>query len=241
MTDGAAAAGAEGGRKGGKGVSQGARILPVTCKQLVGAVLDGERFLVDGQETSHITLVGQMAQCEMHSNNIVLTLDDGTGLIDVMYWLDATSPATAQVKDLCKANNYIRIYGNLQTFQGKKSVSARRIQAVNDFSEVTFHMLQCVATHLNNTRGPLTTSVSSAYTSRAGVSDSGMAFPSNMHHMVYKLVQTESSQNGLSIRDLCQQLAGAASEASVKEAVQYFISQGLFFYGIDEDHIRCSN
>ena len=240
MTDGAAAA-ADTGKKGGSGGSQGARILPVTCKQLEAAVLDGERFLVDGQSSSHITLVGQMARCELRSNNIFLTLDDGTGLIDVMYWLDAASPATAQIKDLCSHNNYLRIYGNLQTFQDRKSVTARRIQAVNDFSEVTFHMLQCVATHLNNTRGPVTAEVSAAYSSRAGVSDTGMSYPSNVHHMVHQLVQAETSQHGLAISDLCAKLSGAASEDLVKKAVQWFLSTGYFFYGIDEDHVRCSS
>jgi len=236
MTDGAATA-AEGGRKTG---SQQVHLLPVTCKQVSEAVLDGERFLIDGQELSHITLIGQMCRCIVQSNYILVTIDDGTGIVDVRYWADPNSPATAQVRELCEANNYLRIYGNLRSFQGKKDVLAQRIQAVNDFSEVTFHILQCIATHLANTRGPLTESVQPRYNPEANVSDTGMSYPSNVHHMVHEIVRADTSANGLDILDIKSKLAGVTTDAKIDEAVHWFVNSGVFFFGIDKNHYKCS-
>jgi len=239
MTD-APAAAAEGGKETGFSGSQQVHLLPVTCKQVNGAILDGERFLIDNQELSHITLVGQMSHCLVQANYILVTLDDGTGLVNVKYWVDPTSPATAQVKELCSANNYLRIYGNIRSFNGQRDVLAQRIQAVNDFSEVTFHMLQCIATHLANTRGPLTASVEPKYNPQTNVSDTGMSYPSNVHHMVHEIVHADSSANGQDIRDIYSKLAGVTTEAKINEAVSWFIDAGVFFYGIDKNHYKCS-
>jgi len=240
MTDIPAAPAADGGKKGGYTGSQQVHLIPVTCKQIAGAVPDGERFLIDGQELSHITIVGQMCKSSFQSNYILVTVDDGTGIVDVRYWVDPTSPATAQVRELCSSNNYLRIYGNLRSFQGKKDVLAQRIQAVNDFSEVTFHMLQCIYTHLANTRGPLTASVQPRYNTEANVSDTGLSYPSNVHHMVHELVRADTSSNGLILSDIYNKLAGVTTEAKIDEAVAWFVDVGVFFYGIDKQHFKCS-
>lgn len=251
MTD--APAGGEGGRRGGGGGggrgSQQVRLLPVTCKQVAAAVADGEVFRIDGQETSHVTLVGQLCLCVQQANYILVTLDDGTGLAEVQYWIDAAAPAAAQIKELCSGNNYLRIFGNLREFQGRKDILAQRIQAVNNFDEVTFHMLQCVATHLANTRGPLTPSVPARYgaaqaagtgADTGAVGSDGTAYPSNVHHMVHEIVRADHSTNGIAISEICAKLAGTATEAKINEAIDYFMSQGIFWHGVDRGYVKCN-
>ena len=237
MTDGPAAGVDE--KKPGF-VRQQIHLLPVTCKQINCAEQEGEKFLIDGQELSHITLIGQMRQCVVQSNCIIVTVDDGTGLVEVRHWIDPSSPGAEKVKEICGSNNYLRIYGNMRDFKGKKDVLAQRIQVVEDFSELTFHMLQCIATHLANTRGPLTPSVHTAYRVDDNISDVGVAYPSNLHHAVHEIVKREKKQDGKDIHEIYSELAGIATEAKIKEAVDWLVEIGIFYYGIDKDHLNCS-
>lgn len=50
---------------------------------------------------------------------------------------------------------YVRVVGNLRTFQGKVSLSAFSVAPIEDFNEVTHHFLDAIYVHCYNTKGPL--------------------------------------------------------------------------------------
>ena len=50
-------------------------------------------------------------------------------------------------------NSYIKAIGMLRTFNDKRSVKANRIIKIDDFNEVTHHILYCVHTKLLSQRG----------------------------------------------------------------------------------------
>jgi hypothetical protein len=50
---------------------------------------------------------------------------------------------------------YVRVVGHYRSFNDKKSVVAYRIVPIVDFNEITYHFLECIHVHLQNTRGPL--------------------------------------------------------------------------------------
>jgi hypothetical protein len=50
-------------------------------------------------------------------------------------------------------NSYIKAIGMLRTFNDKRSVKANRIIKIDDFNEVTHHILYCVHTKLLMQRG----------------------------------------------------------------------------------------
>lgn len=50
---------------------------------------------------------------------------------------------------------YVRVVGNLRTFQGKVSLSAFAVTPIEDFNEVTHHFLDAIYVHCYNTKGPL--------------------------------------------------------------------------------------
>lgn len=53
-----------------------------------------------------------------------------------------------------RTDHYVRIIGNIKTFQNKRTVTAGHIRAITDFNEVFYHKLDAVHTHLQITRGP---------------------------------------------------------------------------------------
>lgn len=119
----------------------------MTIKQLVDCkeAYPGAELAVDGVPTTQVTLVGQVRAVNPQAVNITYHIDDGTGLIDVKKWIDAekgdTTPRFPQ-------DTYVRVYGRLQSFNGKRHVGAHFIRAVEDFNEVNYHMLEATYVHL---------------------------------------------------------------------------------------------
>jgi replication factor A2 len=79
-------------------------------------------------------------------------IDDGTGILDVKQWvdMDATSDGSTQQFN----GQYVRVLGQLKSFNNKKHVGSHKIQPVTDFNEVQYHLLEAAAIHLHLTRGP---------------------------------------------------------------------------------------
>ena len=52
------------------------------------------------------------------------------------------------------------VVGQLRTFNGKHNITAFAVRAVEDHNEITHHHLDCILTHLQNTRGPVNKAIS---------------------------------------------------------------------------------
>lgn len=50
---------------------------------------------------------------------------------------------------------YVRIHGDLKSFNNRKSVNATSLKKVTDHNEVQYHLLETVFVHLYHTRGPV--------------------------------------------------------------------------------------
>jgi replication factor A2 len=50
---------------------------------------------------------------------------------------------------------YVRVHGDLKSFNNRKSVNATSIKKVTDHNEVQYHLLEVAAVHLYHTRGPV--------------------------------------------------------------------------------------
>src|ERR1700712_4256032 len=100
-----------------------------------------------------ITFVGQIRSVSKQTTNITYKLDDGTGLIDVKQWLDSDAPEES-AKDELSDNTYVRVWGRIKAFNGKKHVGAHVIRPVTDFNEIAMHLLEATYVHLYFTRGP---------------------------------------------------------------------------------------
>jgi replication factor A2 len=127
-------------------------LRPVTIKQLVDCkeAYQGAEAAIDGIPTTQVTLVGQVRTVTPGTINLTYRIDDGTGVIDVKKWIDAekgeTTPRLAP-------DTYVRVFGRLQSYQGKRHVSAHYIRAIEDFNEVNYHMLEATYVHLTLTKG----------------------------------------------------------------------------------------
>lgn len=50
---------------------------------------------------------------------------------------------------------YVRVHGDLKSFNNRRSVNATSLKKVTDHNEVQYHLLETVYVHLYHTRGPV--------------------------------------------------------------------------------------
>lgn len=127
----------------------------MTIKQLLDLeeAYPGADFLIDGHPITQVTIVGQVRQVNPQPTNITYRLDDGTGLIDVKKWVDADKPEDTEPK--YEPDQYVRVWGRLKSFNGKRHVGAHFIRGVDNFNEVNYHQMEATYVHLYFTKGPL--------------------------------------------------------------------------------------
>jgi len=133
--------GAATGTPGGvKRFSSGQQTLrAVTVKQLFEATSQAidDQYVVDGEELNNVTIVGRIVSSGEAATCLSFKIDDGTGLVDVRYWIDREdSPLLQESKAQWHQNAYVRIHGNVRSFNNERQVVAFNIRAITDFNEV---------------------------------------------------------------------------------------------------------
>ncbi|KAL0944648.1 uncharacterized protein CTRU02_202535 [Colletotrichum truncatum] len=140
---------------GGKAYSEES-LRPVTIKQIIDAeeaYPGSPDFRIDGTTVTQVTFVAQIRQISPQPTNITLKLDDGTGVIEAKKWVD-TDKKDDDASNL-ELEGYVRVWGRLKSFNGKRHVGAHFIRPVSDFNEVNYHLLEATYVHLYYTKGPL--------------------------------------------------------------------------------------
>ncbi len=119
-------------------------LIPVTVKMIHSAVRDCERFVLkDGRLLHMIKLVGAVRNFCMHDKHVQIDLEDGTGLVRVIFWRKQKE-CTAQhyLIDECNGNRYIRVIGEVEYYYGVHEIIAFDIRPVSSGNEVTHHFLE---------------------------------------------------------------------------------------------------
>lgn len=131
----------------------------MTIKQIAdwSEPFPGAEVKIDDAPLTQLTIVGQIRKINPQATNITYTLDDGTATIDVKKWVDAERAAEDGVGadgQQFAEDQYVRVWGRLKSFNGKKHVGAHFIRAVEDFNEVNYHLVEAAYVHLYITKGP---------------------------------------------------------------------------------------
>lgn len=65
----------------------------------------------------------------------------------IYIWLQESVPEPERIAAL-RENTYVRVYGTVRSFGGKRNVTAFKMVPVMDMNEVTYHMLEVTHSHL---------------------------------------------------------------------------------------------
>lgn len=149
----------------GAGGSNTNTLTPVTIKQILDsqqAIQDGP-FVTHNQELHHVCFVGVVRNITDHTSNIFLTLEDGTGQIEVRKWSDDTNDVAqandgddgfgdskagaSQIAQQYQIGTYVKVFGALKEFGGKKNIQYAVIKNVESFNDVIAHHLEAIKCH----------------------------------------------------------------------------------------------
>ncbi|CAK8536339.1 unnamed protein product [Lathyrus sativus] len=128
-------------------------LLPLTIKQINDALQscdDRTNLTIDGVDVGTISLVGRMCNKTEHVTDVKFVLDDGTGMIECTKWLQ--EPADSIQVESILNGMYVRVYGHLKGFQGKKNINVFSFRPVTDFNEIAHHFIHCIYVHLYNSK-----------------------------------------------------------------------------------------
>ncbi|KAJ2446226.1 Replication factor A protein 2 [Coemansia sp. RSA 2424] len=253
-------------------------LRPVTIKQLVEvpAGTTDAPVSIDGAEVKNVTFVGVVRSVLQQPINIIYSVEDGTGKIDVRVWIggsdsggdmgdDGQGDASNQMADPnITVGKYVRVYGELRFFNGKRSVTSHKVRLVTDHNEITYHGLEATYVHLTKTRGQapalrqggaaqasagqgLGAGNSSLYSSGGAMGGYGGMSGGNqgltpVQAAVLNVIKDTSTQSeGLAINVIQQKLAGQYSNSQVSNTVEWLISEGHLYNTIDDNHVQSTH
>ncbi|CAB1333571.1 unnamed protein product [Coregonus sp. 'balchen'] len=220
----ASPAASQGGEK--KGRQRAQQIVPCTVSQLMSAAQAEDVFRVGEVEVAQVTIVGIIRTTDKSMTNIQYKVDDMTGApMDVKQWVDTEDPSVDST--VIPPGTYVKVSGNLRSFQNHRSVVAFSVRPLEDMNEITSHMLEVMGGGggMNTSMVPM---------SRPGMGGNIGGGYSGANDMSCPDAQ------GISIQDLKQRLSGM-SLAVIKQAVEFLSNEGHIFSTIDEDHFKSTD
>ncbi|KAL0984731.1 hypothetical protein UPYG_G00145980 [Umbra pygmaea] len=251
----ASPAASQGGEK--KGRQRAQQIVPCTVSQLMSAAQAEDVFKVGEVEVAQITIVGIIRTTDKSMTNIQYKVDDMTGPpMDVKQWVDTEDPSVDST--VIPPGTYVKVSGNLRSFQNHRSVVAFSVRPLEDMNELTSHMLEVVQAHMQLSRlqtnamvggGGMNTGLApmsrpaiggtmgGGYSGASDMSANGLSPSQNQ---VLSLIRSCQDAQGISIQDLKQRLSGM-SMGVIKQAVDFLSNEGHIFSTIDEDHFKSTD
>ncbi|MCI4374366.1 hypothetical protein PGIGA_G00005430 [Pangasianodon gigas] len=247
-------AASQGGEK--KGRTRAQQIVPCTVSQLMSAAQAEDVFRVGEVEVAQVTIVGIIRSTDKSMTNIQYKVDDMTAApMDVKQWVDTEDPSVDS--SVIPPDTYVKVSGNLRSFQNNRSLVAFSVRPLEDMNEITSHMLEVVQAHMllskpqtmmagggmNSSMVPMTRpglggmGMSSGYSGANSMANNGLNPNQNQ---VLCLIKSCPEPQGISIQELKQRLSGM-SMTVIRQVVDFLSNEGHIFSTIDEDHFRSTD
>lgn len=217
-------------------------LSPVTIKQIHDSSqpVPDDEFVVNNVSLNMVSFVGVVRKVENNTSAVTITIEDGTGSVDVRKWVDEKIATAAEEGErfLALENKYVYVTGALKEMQLKKSIQHATIREVEDYNEVVYHMLYAVYNHLeaqgllkNGAKQENGLFVSENGTSSASKANGGKV---DVADQIMNVISsnTASMPEGVPVGWIGDQL-GLLIDV-VKEKCHYLSEMGKVYQGYDE-------
>lgn len=235
---------------GGRTRNPNQSLRAITIRQIFTAeqTHSDAEFMIDGSETSQITLVAQVVAAMKQATNITYKLNDGTAEIKAKHWLD-NSEEEAIGQDQSE-NVYIRVVGTLKTFSGERQINAVHTRLVTDPMEIYYHLIEAQLVHLHYTRGSAgaapgatsTNTAPSAYQAGGKGQQSKFAnFPPLQRRILEVLDQLmPQHEQGVHVTTIASGLNVQASIDEIGATMEKLAEDGHIYATTDDEHFAIS-
>lgn len=252
------------GSQGGKTGRSQTTVTPLSVFQIQNGTSAEDSILVDNHELNQVVIVGVIRQVETKNTKNTYTVEDHTGVIEVVHWIDGAEDDenAARKRAECREGMYVRAIGTVKTFNDKRSITAFLVKPITDFNEITHHLLNVLQVHLYMTKGKIgddaNGGAAAAAAAHAGAApmavdnsfggqfaSTGMDTNNDTvdgfsaeQSAIIKVLQACSSEAGLSIDELCGQLGKTFGEQKIRAAINQLNDDGVLYSTVDDDHFK---
>jgi replication factor A2 len=243
-------------------------ITPCTIGMLLNSIPEagggdsgGALELADGRKLHHVSIVGAIRDITENSTNVLIGLEDGTGLVSIKQWLDQNDcSAKYELRSaiIKKGENvYVKVIGSPKYYDGNIQLIADSVRHLSSGNELVHHMLDTIYTGekykakhsimpprslmgsnygvgfgANSTATPL--QARSLNTARGGV---GGTTQDDVLHFI----RTEGAVNqdmGVNVKQVVNYLRNQHSEKEIRSAISELATGGFIYSTLDEEHYQ---
>lgn len=213
---------------------------------------DGSALVLeDGRPLHTVKVVGAVRNVEDQSTNVLYTIEDGTGVMDVKQWLDDndSSMVLDMRKETTKEGIYIKVIGQIKDYEGKKLLVANSVRPLSGGNELTHHLLEVIYSGEKFKRadsivappmnGATTLGGNKAMGFNSSMPQGGGAGDDSIKDRVYAIMRDNDngSEEGISIEQTIQFLPDIP-QAEIRKVVSVLSEEGQIYSTVSESHFK---
>ncbi|EGV64885.1 Replication factor A protein 2 [Yamadazyma tenuis] len=214
---------------------QGTRssLTPVTIKQINDSSqpLPDADFQINGVNLNMVSFVGVLRKVDNGNSATTLTIEDGTGALEVRKWIDDNTSSVSEesTKYADMKDKYVYVTGSLKEFSSKKAVQNANITEVTDHNQVLYHNLSAISVHITS-QGITKKSENALFVGNDDVSHSA----GSQEEQVFSTVSSNAASmpEGVPLQLIAQKLNITADEAFV--ICTKLVEEGRFYTAYDD-------
>jgi len=227
-------------------------LIPITISMAFKARPDSSGgndvlTLEDGRPLHSVKVIGAVRSADVQSTNIMYTIEDGTGALNVKQWADDNDAEDIgeMKRQNAKEGIYVKVIGQISEYDGKKQLVANSVQPLSSGNEMTHHLLEVMYSAEKYKQAD------SIVAAPIMQNDNGMAFGNNSmqakteggneadstKERVLQFLRENDSETGASI-DVCIQQLNDIAEADIRQAAENLSEEGQIYSTINESFFK---
>ncbi|XP_060515953.1 replication protein A 32 kDa subunit [Cylas formicarius] len=239
-----------------KNVKRLQSVVPVVIRQIRDQKED--EFKLFKLPAQMIKLVGILKECDMQSTKATYRIEDHTGYIKAVWWLDSDGGDGEVMLPPVKEGAYVQVFGTVRSGEsrsdqsGEKMIIVLKMFVVEDANVITNHLLEVIHIRLqaeamdsetvipkNNPGSALANSMT-FFDEGNGNADSGNPSFTAVQQKVFKILQADNTTAGPSKTAILSNF-GHNQQREARDALEFLVNEGHAYSTIDNDHFKATD
>lgn len=221
-------------------------LRPVTIKQLLDAEASNtdSSIVIQDVDVTNVSFCGVVRAINRNPTNVLLSVEDGTGSIEVRKWTDSSDGESEglEAETGIQIHDWVRVIGSPKIFNSKKHVAGLRLEKIEDFNEINYRLLDAVRVTLIHDHGSEGTgNKMNIDQPMSNISHGKIAQPTNLNRNAKqnKIMQYLATLNppdeGINIHQIARECGLNLSD--VADETSKLIAEGELYTTVDDEHV----
>ncbi|XP_030764027.1 replication protein A 32 kDa subunit-B [Sitophilus oryzae] len=225
-------------------------LLPLVIRQIRDC--NHDEFKLFGRQAQIVILVGIIKEVEVQSTKATYKIEDYTGSIKMVWWLENDSRDGSPKLPSVKEGSYVKVFGTIRSQNNDKSIMVLKMFPVENCNIINTHLLEVVHTRLqaeskqlnttkkilkNNPGAQLINSMKCYDENVAGAAEVKFT---DMQNKVYKILKANTTDTGTNRVSVLSKFS-ANEKRAANEALEFLVNEGHAYSTIDSEHFKSTD